>query len=230
MQEMDTAAVEGIIGYVFTDKSLLSQAFTHRSYINEHRGENCSQNERLEFLGDSVLSLIVSAHLYKIMPNVEEGELSSMRAHLVDGHRCAIYLQQLKVGQYLFLGKGEQMNLGKGREGILADLFEALLGAIYLDGGFSVARDFFFRNFAGEVETALDEPHHNWKAELQDFTQKNFGEQPKYEVEKEEGPDHEKFFHVAVFYKGEKQGMGFGCSKKEAAQNAAHDALNKVNS
>lgn len=228
MQQNDIAAIEKKLHYQFRDKKLLQQAFTHRSYINEHREETSVQNERLEFLGDAVLGLIVSTYLYEILPDIEEGELSFIRSNLVDGQRCVAYVQKLGLGEYLLLGRGEQMNVGKGREGLLADLFEALLGAIYLDGGLESAKTFLFRHFTSEMEEAMQAPQRNWKAELQDYTQKNLGAQPKYEVENEEGPDHEKFFTIGVYCNEKKYGEGSGCSKKQAAQNAAQNALEKL--
>src|SRR3569832_188851 len=129
------SVVEARIGYTFQNKKLLQQAFTHRSYFNEHRDQVEEHNERLEFLGDSILGLLISDYLYHHLPSQAEGELSRLRAHLVEAGSCARLFQQLELGDFVQLGRGERMNEGRGRETILADLFEALLGAVYLDGG-----------------------------------------------------------------------------------------------
>ena len=141
------SVVESRLGYVFQNKKLLKTAFTHRSYFNEHRDEVEEHNERLEFLGDSILGLLISDYLFHHLPTQAEGELSRLRAHLVEAGSCAKFLQKLNLGEYVQLGRGERMNEGRGRETILADLFEALIGAVYLDGGMEAARLFFLGTF-----------------------------------------------------------------------------------
>lgn len=219
--------IEKKLGYTFTNKSLLAIAFTHCSFTNEVRGPPCENNERLEFLGDSVLNLILTDELYQRLPNVQEGELSHRRSRLVDAAACLGYLQQLDVAEYLLLGRGEQRNDGRGRDSILSNLFEAIIGAIYLDGGLEAARSYFVMRFGAQV-TAAHLPHLNAKAELQTYTQTHTQQQPKYQVVSESGPDHHKQFVVAVLIAGEEAGRGTGPSKKEAQQAAAADALTRL--
>lgn len=217
--------IEARIEYVFKNKDLLVLAFTHRSYYNEHRKEVTDHNERLEFLGDSVLGLIISDYLYLLLPSYPEGQLSHLRSQLVEAGSCAQFLWRLHLSDYVLLGKGERMNEGRGRETILADLFEALIGAIYLDGGLEAARRFFFAHFEGHVKEAVEKPIRNWKAELQDYSQKKFQTTPSYRVVKETGSDHCKVFHVEALIEDKVVGEGIGSSKKEAEQAAAHVAM-----
>lgn len=200
----------------------------HKNLSEQIRSKISICNERLEFLGDSVLGLIVAEFLYARFPGISEGKLSDLRAAIVDATACAQFTRKFKLEEYILLGKGEQMNAGKGRESIIADLFEALIGAIYLDRGFLAAREFFFRNFQKEVEAIISMPSRNWKAELQEYVQKRYAEPPIYEVLREWGPPHQKNFHIAVFVNKEKKGEGMGCSKKIAQQQAACDALSKI--
>lgn len=220
--------VESRLGYVFQNKKLLKQAFIHRSYYNEHRGEVEEHNERLEFLGDSILGLLISDYLYHHLPTQAEGELSRLRAHLVEAGSCAKLLQQLDLGNFVQLGRGERMNEGRGRETILADLFEALIGAVYLDGGMEAAQKFFWSHFQSTIQDILAHPARNWKAELQDFSQKKYQKPPVYKVLREEGPDHSKMFVVVAFMDDREMGQGTGSSKKEAEQAAAQDAIQKL--
>jgi ribonuclease III len=220
--------IERCINYTFKDQGLLVLAFVHRSFFNEHRDMVQEHNERLEFLGDSVLGLLISDYLFKQLPTHPEGELSHLRSHIVEASSCSTYLQKLGLAEFVLLGKGERMNDGRGRETILADLFEALIGAIYIDGGLEACKDFFFTHFAEEIEASLKEPLRNWKAELQDFSQKKVQKPPLYKVVKETGPDHSKIFHVAAFIEEKLVGQGMGSSKKEAEQAAAADALSKL--
>ncbi len=222
------SVVESRIGYTFQNKKLLQQAFTHRSYFNEHRDQVDDHNERLEFLGDSILGLVISDYLYHHLPSQAEGELSRLRAHLVEAGSCARLLQQLELGDFVQLGRGERMNEGRGRETILADLFEALLGAVYLDGGMEAAQKFFWGHFKQEIEKILAHPARNWKAELQDYSQKKYQRPPLYKVVREEGPDHSKMFVVAAFLDEQEMGQGTGSSKKEAEQAAAQNAIEKL--
>lgn len=220
--------VEEKIKYKFQDKNLLALAFVHRSFVNENRRVTTQHNERLEFLGDSILGLLISEYLYRNLPDNPEGELSSLRSQLVEAQSCMAYVQQLDVEPFLLLGKGEQRNDGRGRDSILADLFEALIGAIYLDGGIEAAKAFLFDNFSGEIEGIMRQPVHNWKAELQDYSQKHYQQPPVYQVIEESGPDHSKIFTIAVEVNSEQAGVGKGSSKKEAQQEAARAALNTI--
>lgn len=220
--------IEEKLNYIFRDKKLLMLAFVHRSFFNEHRDLVEQHNERLEFLGDSVLGLIISDYLYAHLPTEPEGYLSHLRSHIVEASSCAQLLNHLGIAQYVLLGKGERMNDGRGRETILADLFEALIGAIYLDGGMDAAQLFFFSQFSERIEEHLKKPLRNWKAELQDYSQKKHQKPPIYKVLKESGPDHSKIFHVIACIDDADVGEGAGSSKKEAEQAAAEDALRKL--
>lgn len=224
----NSSAIENILGYHFRDKKYLSLAFIHRSFYNEHRDLVHEHNERLEFLGDSVLGLIISDYLYTHLPLQAEGELSQLRAHLVEAGTCARFLQGLGLAEYVLLGKGEKLNEGRGRETILADLFEALIGAIYLDGGLEEVRRVFWTHFGDEIALILKRPNQNWKAQLQDYSQKKYQKPPLYRVEKETGPDHSKVFHVVASLDTTEVGRGMGASKKEAEQAAAADALKRL--
>lgn len=216
--------IEDKLGYCFANKELLALAFTHCSYVNESRVPLC-HNERLEFLGDSILGLIVSHYLYLEFPDIPEGDLSTIRARLVEANSCVFYIQKLDLEKYLILGKGERMNDGRGRETILADLFEALLGAIYLDGGLMAAQKFFFESYKSDIDQILQAPIKNVKALLQDYCQKNFQQTPSYQVTGEKGPDHSKQFQVSVYIQDVELGSGEGPSKKEAQLEAAKNAL-----
>jgi len=220
--------IEEKLKYSFADKQLLLLSFVHRSFFNEHRGLLKEHNERLEFLGDSVLGLIVSDYLYTHLPTEPEGHLSHQRAHIVEASSCVQLLNQLDVACYILLGKGEKMNDGRGRETIFADVFEALIGAVYLDGGMEAAKAFFFVHFSETMAEHLKKPLRNWKAELQDFSQKKYQKPPLYKTLKESGPDHSKVFHVTVCISDVDFGEGVGASKKEAEQAAAENALSKL--
>lgn len=224
----DIGTVEAKLCYAFRDKSLLTLAFTHRSFINEHREITSHHNERLELLGDAVLGLLISEYLYERYPDRSEGDLSLMRSQLVSAPSCADYVNSLDLNPHLLLGKGERMNDGRGRDSILANLFEAVMGAIYLDGGIEATREFLFWNFGEQIEGMLEQPPINAKAQLQDFSQKRFQQTPTYEVISEEGPDHSKLFRIAVLINNERVGEGTGLSKKEAQQEAAADALKRM--
>lgn len=220
--------IEEKLNYTFKDKKLLMLSFVHRSFFNEHRDLVEQHNERLEFLGDSVLGLIISDYLYEHLPTEPEGYLSHLRSHIVEASSCAQLLNHLGIAQYVLLGKGERMNDGRGRETILADLFEALIGAIYLDGGMNAAKVFFFTQFSERIEEHLKKPSRNWKAELQDYSQKKHQKPPVYKILKESGPDHSKIFQVVAYIDEVEIGEGTGSSKKEAEQAAAEDALKKL--
>ena len=217
--------VEARLSRVFYDKKYLLLAFTHRSFWNEHRERIPDHNERLEFLGDSVLGLLIADYLFTHHPDLDEGSLSTLRSQLVDAPACASYVQKLDVEEFLLLGKGEQMNRGKGRESILADLFEALVGALYLDQGLEGVRTFFFFHFHQDVMRMVAKPHRNWKAELQDYAQKHFQQTPSYVVFDESGPAHKKVFQIAVWVNDKKWGVGEGSSKKEGQTEAAKNAM-----
>ncbi len=222
------ALIEEKLNYSFINKELLVLSFVHRSFFNENKNLTSQNNERLEFLGDSVLGLIVSDYLYAYLPQEAEGHLSHLRSHIVEAGSCSQLLAQLDVAQYILLGKGERMNDGRGRDTILADLFEALIGAIYLDGGLPAAKEFFFDHYSTTLMDCLAKPLRNWKAELQDYSQKKHQKPPVYRILKELGPDHSKTFQVIVCVGDVDIAEGEGSSKKEAEQAAAENALNKL--
>ena len=223
-------AIEEKLGYAFANRDLLILAFVHRSFVNEHRDLIAEHNERLEFLGDSVLGLATSDFLFHRLPAYPEGGLSQLRSRLVDASSCAAYLQKLSLADSIRLGKGEKISQGKAKTSILADVFEAIVGAIYLDGGWAIAKSFLLCHFEEEVEKVIGTPSRNYKAELQDYSQKKFGRAPVYQVVQEAGPDHAKIFHVMVLVEDKESGIGMGASKKEAEQRAAFEALSKIQS
>lgn len=219
------SSIEERIGYPFKNKNILTLAFVHRSFFNENRRETLEHNERLEFLGDSVLGLLIAQYLYESFPEEPEGKLSHLKANLVEASTCAKFVQKLGLAEFILLGKGEKMQDGRSKESIQADLFEALLAAVYLDGGMDAAKEFFWKHFSEEIAEFVQKPLRNWKAELQEALQRNYQTLPVYKVIREQGPDHNKIFEVGVFLEEEHLGSGFGGSKKEAEQNAAQEAL-----
>jgi len=220
--------IEKKIDYFFIDKDLLVLSLIHRSFVNENKATVQQHNERLEFLGDSVLGVITTDFLYHRLPMAPEGLLSQLRSRLVDAQACAQYVQKLGLADFILLGKGEKRSEGKAKVSILADVFEALIGAIYIDGGVSAAKTFLLDHFMGDMEVAIESPSRNYKAELQDYSQKKFQKAPVYKVAEESGPDHAKTFYVIVFVDERELGSGRGASKKEAEQQAAFDALSKL--
>ena len=220
--------VEEKLGYVFENKDLLILSLIHRSFLNEYREMGLQHNERLEFLGDSVLGLVVADYLYHRLPTFPEGHLSQLRSKLVDAQSCAQYVLKLGLPDFILLGRGEKISEGKAKVSILADVFEAVVGAIYIDGGLSIAKSFLLCHFEGEIEGIIGSPPRNYKAELQDYSQRKFQKPPMYKVVEEKGPDHAKVFHIMVIIDEKEAGIGMGASKKEAEQRAAFDALSKI--
>lgn len=223
------SAIQERLNYIFTDPELLRRAFVHRSFLNEHKDTACHDNERLEFLGDSILNLLVAEHLYQTLPNEPEGKLSSLRAHAVSSTACTRYFEQLNLHEFMLVGRGEEIQAGKGgRSSIVADMFEALLGAIYLDGGLDKTRTFFLGHFRSVLDESSQKPEPNWKALLQEHTQKSCQKIPCYKVMQETGPDHERSFIVGVFVETDCIAQGTGPNKKEAERQAAKAALEKL--
>ncbi|MEK7528403.1 MAG: ribonuclease III [Patescibacteria group bacterium] len=220
--------LEEQIGVTFRDATLLDTAFVHRSYINEHREEGRVQNERLEFLGDAVLELVVTEYLYGHFPTKAEGELTAFRSALVKGRHLAEIADSLDLGLYLYLSHGEEKSGGRKKHYILANTLEALIGAMYLDQGFSVAHDFVSRFILTRLSDIVEnELHVDAKSKLQEITQERFGVTPIYKLMEESGPDHDKTFTMAVCINDEVLGQGQGSSKQKAEQKAAIDALEK---
>ena len=216
--------LEKNLKYTFKNKGLLKNALTHSSYANEKKGSTTS-NERLEFLGDSVLSIIVSDYIYKNFPNLPEGQLTRLRASLVCEKSLCSFSKQLGVGDYILLGKGERANGGAARPSILADAFEAILAAIYLDGGIEPAKRHVLRFVQSELSHLEHENFKDYKTELQEIIQRNPEEKLTYVLTGETGPDHDKCFTVEVHLNSNVIGEGSGHSKKNAEQAAAKKAL-----
>ena len=215
------------IHYKFKDISLLNTALAHSSYINENKKGLNINNERLEFLGDAIIDLIVSEYLYKRFAELPEGKLTKIRSSIVCEPSLAFAARKIELGAYMLLGKGEELTGGRNKESLLADAFEALTAAIYLDSGLEKARDFLMKNFEQEViyEISKGNLFTDYKTELQESLQKKHKLAVEYRVEKEVGPDHNKKFHIDVIAKNKVIGKGIGRSKKEAEQNAAKHAL-----
>jgi ribonuclease-3 len=214
------------IGIEFENKDLLFQAFCHRSYLNENPDFKLGQNERLEFLGDAVLELSVTNYLYFNYPEKSEGELTTWRAALVNSKELGETAEELCFHDFLLLSKGESREKGKSRLYILADTFEALIGAIYIDRGYDVADEFIKKYLISRLPRIIElELFRDPKSELQEKTQEDVSITPAYEVLEEKGPDHKKHFVIGVFLDGELVGKGEGWSKKEAEELAAKEAL-----
>ena len=212
------------MGYRFHNINLLNNALTHSSYANEIRG-TAKSNERLEFLGDSVLSIIVSEYIYKQFPNMPEGELTRLRASLVCEKALCEFSRELKIGDYLLLGKGENRCGGRDRDSILADAFEAVLAAIYLDGGMEPARKHVMNFVLRELNHSEFDSFKDYKTVLQEIIQRNPEESVHYVLIDETGPDHDKSFTVEVRLNSNVIGTGTGKTKKHAEQAAAKQAL-----
>ncbi len=217
-------AIEDKLGYVFKNRGLLINALTHSSYANENRGRSCESNERLEFLGDSVLGLVVADALYRRCPELPEGRMTRLRAQLVCEESLHSVATRLGLGEYIRLGRGEEHTGGRSRASILADATEALIAAMYLDGGMEVARDFIARYILSGRENGYV-AFGDSKTELQELVQKKSGSVLSYELLAESGPDHDKTFTSQVSLNGRPIGSGEGRTKKEAEQAAARAAL-----
>lgn len=213
----------------FNNKFLLERALTHKSYPNENRHLNLKDNERLEFLGDSVLSLSISTYIFNKFSDFPEGDLAKMRAVIVSAPILAEAAKRIDLGQYLFLGKGEEMTGGRERDSILADTMEAIFGALYLDQSFKVVSDFILELLKIDIINVAAGNHiQDYKTMLQEVIQNMGNFRPEYEVIDEKGPDHNKTFIVAVKLNEDSLGSGQGSSKKEAEQEAAKVALDKL--
>jgi len=215
--------LEEHIGYKFKDKSLLVRAMTHSSYANEKKLEKQESNERLEFLGDAVLELAISEYLFLNSPKLSEGELTKTRASLVCEPALAFCAKGIDLGCYLYLGKGEESTGGRGRDSIISDSLEALIGAIYMDGGFTKAKEFIEVYVLKDLENK--KLFYDSKTILQELAQANGEERILYQLIKEEGPDHEKVFTVEVKMGNKILGRGIGKTKKSAEQEAAYNAI-----
>ena len=215
------------IDYRFKDLTLLNVSLCHSSYANEHKKKGIVSNERLEFLGDVVIDLVVSDYLYKRFSKQPEGDLTKTRASIVCESSLAFAARKIKLGNYLLLGKGEESTGGRERDSILSDAFEALAAAIYLDGGYDTVRDVLIKNFEQDIIHAIakGDLFIDYKTELQELLQRKTKSKIQYKVVKEEGPDHDKRFFIEVIVENKVIGKGMGRNKKEAEQNAAKQAL-----
>ncbi|MEX2514920.1 MAG: ribonuclease III [Candidatus Paceibacterota bacterium] len=212
----------------FDDKSLLQRAFTHRSYINEHPDKSIKHNERLEFLGDAVLELVVTDHLFSAYPDRPEGELTAIRAALVNTLSISAAAKKIGAEEFLWLSKGEAKDTGRGRRFILANTYEAIIGAIYLDQGYETAAHFISETLLSEVGDIIDnESWRDAKSVFQEEAQKHKSITPTYEIIDEYGPDHDKVFTVGVFLEENQIATGKGKSKQEAESMAAEAALSE---
>lgn len=215
--------LEAVIGYEFREKGLLRQALTHSSFANEKHMKKLSDNERLEFLGDAVLEVTSSEFLYENYPKLPEGDLTKLRASIVCEPTLALCTREINLGKYLYLGKGEDHTGGRNRNSILSDAMEAVIGAIFLDGGFEPAREFVRRFILTDIEHK--KLFYDSKTILQEVVQGNYEESLQYVLIAEEGPDHDKNFRVEARIGTQLIGEGSGHTKKAAEQEAAYQAL-----
>lgn len=216
------------MGYSFRNKKQLVLAITHSSYANERKDKKLLSNERLEFLGDSVLNLLISEQLYKKYPGFSEGELTKARSAIVCERSLILCANKIELSAFILLGKGEELSGGRQRPSILADSFEAVLGAVYLDGGIDNARQFVLRVMGNIIDGAIgDNRDKDYKTRLQEMVQRHSDGKIVYELLDEFGPDHDKTFVTQVIIGGEAMGQGQGKTKKESEQRAAFMALEK---
>ncbi len=222
----DFSTFEKRIKYVFKNRALLEQAFTHRSYLNENRGFGREHNERLEFLGDAVLELVVTEFLYKKYADKQEGELTAYRAALVNTQSISDAATKLGMNDYMLLSRGEAKDTGRARQIILANAFEALIGALYLDQGYEAAQSFIAAQLFQKIDEVIAKRlWQDAKSRLQEIAQELVAITPTYELVSQAGPDHDKRFVVAARIGEERLAMGEGRSKQEAEQDAAQKAL-----
>jgi len=223
---VDFSQFEKKTNIIFNDKKLLEQAFIHRSYINENAGLKLGHNERLEFLGDAVLELITTDYLYNKYPDKDEGELTAYRSSLVNATICGEIAAELGMNEFLLLSKGEAKDIGKARGYILANTYEAYVGAVYLDRGYDVAKDFISQTIFGKIDGIVAKKlWRDPKSLVQEKSQEYLSVTPSYKVLHEVGPDHDKHFTIGIFFGEDCVAEGKGKSKQEAEQDAAHRAL-----
>lgn len=226
---MNFVDLEKKIGFQFKDPALLKQALTHRSYLNEFKNQKIESNERLEFLGDVVLSFVISSWLFNEFPDFHEGKLTSLRSNLVNTGALAKIAQQLEIGDYLLLSRGEKEAQGQTNPTLLANALEALLGAIFLDQGLETAKNFIKEHFQGLLREIIRSGRlKDYKSLLQEKAQAKTGQSPVYKIIKEDGPEHNKVFTVDVLIEGQILAQGVGLSKQKAEQKAAQKALEKL--
>lgn len=227
---MNENKLMSLLGYEFRDEKLLRMALTHSSYGNDVRMNKCEFNERLEFIGDGLLDAIIGIILYELMPKEPEGRLSKTRAIVVCERSLAKIAREISLGDYIYLGNGEEMYGGRNKDSILADCMEAIIGAVFMDGGFDETRALVDRFFSGVIRGAISgEIFSDYKSEVQEIFQARCGTiTMKYVIDREEGPDHDKVFYSHLIVEGKEYGRGCGKSKKEAEQNAAKATLDLI--
>jgi ribonuclease-3 len=227
----DIADLEKRFSYIFKNRKLLTEALTHRSFYHENPDKSIAHNERLEFLGDSVLGFVIVEYLFSSDKEFTESVMAKIKSYLVKESILSEIADSISLGKYLKLGKGEEATGGRAKKSILADTIEALLGAVYLDGGYKKVKAVVLKLFRKEIDTLMDSTRfYDFKTELQEETQLLFGVLPEYRVVKQEGEEHEKVFTIEVFIEGKKFGKGSGKSKKEAQTLAAREALSQLSS
>lgn len=224
--------IHAALGYVFRQPAWLDEALTHKSFLNEQRVKSGRHNERLELLGDAVLALVITDYLTDRFPQLDEGRLSKVKARLVSAQILAKAAQRLELGRFLKLGRGEEVTHGREKQSLLADAFEAVLAAIYRDGGLDEARAFALRVLEVDL-LALDHAgghpdQEDFKTRLQEYCQRRLDVLPQYAVARESGPDHQKVFEVELTISGQVYGVGRGHTKKAAEQEAAREALDRI--
>ncbi|KKT82743.1 MAG: Ribonuclease 3 [Candidatus Giovannonibacteria bacterium GW2011_GWC2_44_9] len=227
---LNLSKFEETLGIVFHNKDLLRTALTHRSYLNENPNMGGGHNERLEFLGDAVLELVITEYLYEKFPEKPEGDLTALRASLVNANMLGAVASELDFNNFLLLSRGESKDIGRARQYILANTFEAVVGAIYLDQGYNPTRDFILRVLTAKLSEILEKKlYRDAKSLFQEEAQERVGITPTYQVIKEWGPDHDKHFIVGVYLGKELVAEGEGASKQMAQQSAAEAALKVKN-
>jgi len=226
---MELRSLERKIGLNFKNKDLLKTAFTHRSYLNEHPDEKLPHNERLEFLGDSVLGFIISTYLYNKYPNHPEGDLTNFRSSIVNARILSKVAKDLGLGEFLFLSRGEESTGGRQRQYILANTYEALLGAIHLDQGLTESSRFVDKTLLPNLQEIIKKKlYKDYKSLLQELLQAKFNVTPSYKLISERGPDHSKIFEIGVYMKEKLLAAGSGNSKQTSEQAAAKNALENI--
>ena len=217
-----------LIGLRFRRFDLLNLAFTHRSYANEYQGD-IDNNEKLEFLGDSILGLVINEYLFINLPDRTEGDLSKIKSFVVSESSLEVIAKRIKIDNFILIGKGEEYSGGRTKKAIIGDAMEALIGAYYLDSGFKKVKKFIYQHFLPEINKVLENKHRkDYKTLLQEFVQKKYKTYPKYTITHKKGPDHDKTFWMSVTIKNKTYGPGQGKNKKEAEQNAAMVAYTSI--
>ena len=223
---VDLGKLQSILGVEFNDTEVLLSAITHRSYLNEHREATWAHNERLEFLGDAVLELVITDYLFTKYPDKPEGELTAVRAALVNTVSLAEASEQLGINKFLLMSKGEAKDEGRARQYILANAFESCIGALYIDQNYETAKEFIARHLFGKTDEIVDKQlWQDAKSRFQELAQEHASITPTYETIEQEGPDHDRVFTVGVYLRKEKIAEGTGRSKQEAEQAAAEKGL-----